>query len=217
MAWDNLKGRLDQLIEVGEEVLSTRHPAGRNIIGPDRVNDAPFHQWKAGTVSFLKAMFGDDSTHFKGFQASCTGPSYQSALIGVSILKAAKEDIEGGYLKKLETLVTADVFTDFLEMAEYLLEQGYKDPAASLIGAVLEDGLRKIAANSGVTIKRRQDISSLNGKLADAKVYNRLIQKRVQVWNDVRNHADHGEFSEYTAELVTETLAAVRDFLAQYV
>jgi hypothetical protein len=30
----------------------------------------------------------------------------------------------------LKGLITAEVFADFIEMAEHLLETGYKDPAA---------------------------------------------------------------------------------------
>jgi len=210
-----LKERLDQLIELGERVLSTRHPPPPGIISEDYVNDDPFYQWKAGSLSFLNNVFGENSTHFQGFQESCKYASYSEALKGQSILKAAKEDLEGGYLKKLDTLVSADIFTDFLEMAEHLVEQGYKDPAASLIGGVLENGLKRIARNHNITVKSNEDIGALNSKLAAAQIYNRLMQKRVQVWNDIRNNADHGNFSEYTLDLVEEMLRGVRDFLGQ--
>jgi len=216
MFYEKIKDRLNQLIKIGEEVLSTKHPPPPNVIAGDYVNDDPFYQWKAGSLSFLKSVFGDDSTHFQGFQHDCKYPSYSNAFKGQSILKAAKEDIEGGYLKKLETLVSADIFTDFLEMAGHLAEQGYKDPAASLIGAVLEDGLRNIAKNNDITLKSKEDIGSLNQKLADAQIYNRLTQKRIQVWSDIRNNADHGKFSEYTTDLVKEMLNGVRDFLEEY-
>lgn len=216
MFYEKLVERLEYLIALGEKVLSTRHSPPSNVHCSDYVNDDPFYQWKAGVLSFLTNVFGEGSTHFKGFEESCKRPHHPDALQGQSILKAAKEDIEGGYLKRIETLVAADVFTDFLEMADHLLEQGYKDPAASLIGAVLEDGLRKIATNSNVKLKTNEDIGSLNHKLADAQIYNRLNQKRIQVWNDIRNNADHGRFEEYTIELVREMLNGVRDFLGTY-
>ncbi|MBA7665906.1 hypothetical protein ES703_73980 [subsurface metagenome] len=216
MPLEDLKARIDQLLEKGEEALSTRHSPPRGISAPDYVDEARFFQWKAGALSFLKTVFGDDNTHFQEFQNNCKYSRYPDALRGQSILKAVKEDIEGGYLIKLETLVSADVFSDFLEMAEYLLEQGYKDPAASLIGAVLEDGLRRIAKNNGITIRGRENISSLNQKIADAQIYNRIIQRRVQVWNEIRDNADHGNFSGYTSDLVNEMLNGVRNFLEQY-
>ena len=216
MFYEKLTDRLNHLIDVGEEVLKTRHPPPAGWVAGDYVKDDPFYQWRAGALSFLKAVFGENSTHFQEFQQRCQHSSYHHALEGQSILKAAKEDIEGGYLKKLEDLVTADIFTDFLEMAEYLLEQGYKDPAASLIGAVLEDGLRKIAKKNDITLKSKENISSLNRKIADAKIYNRLVQKQVEVWNEIRDNADHGKFSEYNADSVQEMYSDVRHFLGEY-
>ena len=135
---------------------------------------------------------------------------------GKGILQALREDIEAGYLKRIETLVSADIFDDFLEMAQYLLSQGYKDPTASLVGAVLENGLRRMCLAHGITLSVKGDISSLNKKLADAEVYNRLTQKKVQVWNDIRNNADHGKFNEYEMDDVNEMLKGVRNFLQQY-
>ena len=208
-----LLDRLKQLIERGERVLSTRRPLDAGISGPDRVDNAAFSQWKAGALSFLNVVFGQDSTHFEQFSTQCRTSYYSSAVTGQGILKAAMEDFEGGYLISLEELVSADVFADFLEMAQYLLEQGYKDPTASLIGAVLENGLRRIARNNDVELRAGDDLSTLNQKLADKPVYNRLTQKRVQVWAAVRNNADHGHFSEYDRKVVEEMLRGVTDFL----
>lgn len=208
MSFEELKNRLNQLIEKGERVLVTK--------SGNRVDDSLFHQWRVNSLSFLSNVFGNDSIHFQEFHKYCRSALHIFAVQSQSILKAAKEDLEGGYLKKIEDLVSADIFTDFLEMAEYLLEQGYKDPAASLTGAVLEDGLRKIAKNNKIKLKSRENIVSLNQKITDAKVYNRLTQKRVQVWNDVRDNADHGNFSAYDSTLVKEMLDGVRGFLEKY-
>jgi len=214
--YEKLMDRINHLIEVGENVLKTRHPPPPEWAAADYVKDDIFYQWRAGVLSFLKAVFGDNSTHFQEFQQRCRHSSYDDALEGQSILKAAKEDMEGGYLKKLEDLVAADIFTDFLEMAEYLLEHEYKDPAASLIGAVLEDGLRKIAKKNDITLKIKENISSLNQKIADAKIYNRLVHKQVEVWNEIRDNADHAKFSEYNADSVQGMCSDVRHFLGEY-
>ena len=101
-------------------------------------------------------------------------------------------------------------------MAEYLLENGYKNPAASLCGAVLEDGLRKIAIKEGIKVKSSDDLNSLNDKCANGEVYNRLMQKKIKVWIDIRNKADHGQFNEYSEKDVNEMLKGVMDFLSVY-
>ena len=209
-----LLNRLNQLIEKGEEVLSTRRPSPSGTIGfNDFVDSAAFSQWQAGALSFLDTVFGRDSIHFEQFSTKCMENLYGYAVRGQAILKAAMEDLEGGYLISLEELVSADVFSDFLEMARYLLEQGYKDPAASLTGAVLENGLRRIANNNGVKLRSKDDLHSLNQKLADAGVYNRLTYKRVRLWQDVRDNADHGHFAEYDKDVVEDMLNGVTAFL----
>ena len=113
-------------------------------------------------------------------------------------------------------LVSASVFSDFLEMAEHLLDSGYKDPAASLIGAVLEDSLRRMCGNNALPVKSDDNISSLNQKLAQKQVYNPLQQKQIQGWNDIRNNADHGHFDQYKPSGVTDMLKGVRNFLSEY-
>ena len=209
---EQIKTRLDKLIEMGEAVLRTKTKKYSNYLV---VDDALFHQWKTSSQSFLRKVFGVESDHYSLYKEACDHQYHYEAEEGLAILKSAKDDIEAGFLKSLEALVSADIFTDFLEMAEHLLQQGYKDPAASLIGAVLEDGLRKISKQEGVKLKSKEDISSLNQKLAQADVYNRLTQKRIQVWNDIRNNADHGNFSEYDSDLVREMLQGVTAFLEQ--
>ena len=79
-------------------------------------------------------------------------------------------------------------------MAEHLLDQKYFAVVPSLVGAVLEDGLRKIAKRKGVTVKQDDNIAGLNTRLFDAKTYSPLVQKKIEVWNSIRNNADHGKF-----------------------
>ncbi|HEU0144201.1 MAG TPA: hypothetical protein VFQ47_05410 [Nitrososphaera sp.] len=186
--------RLDSLIDKGNKVLGTHRPNPPNVIGFPTLNAEAFSEWQTQSLSYLINILGQEHIYVQKFKDKVQKGYTGSVGAGLGILRAVREDIEGGYLKRIEALVSADIFTDFLEMAEHLLEQGYKDPSASLIGAVLEDGLRKICVNHSITVKSQEDISSLNKKLADTQIYNRLMQKKVQVWNDIRNNADHGKF-----------------------
>jgi len=179
------------------------------------VEDSLFLQWHTSSLAFLKTL-PSDYVYGDEFKNHCRSSGYYDAERGVAILRAAKEDIEGGYLQKVEALVSASVFSDFLEMAEHLLDNGYKDPAASLIGAVLENGLRLICGNNNITVKSDDNISSLNQKLAQNRVYNLLQQKQIQVWNKLRDYADHGRFDQYKQDDVTDMLKGVRSFLSDY-
>jgi uncharacterized protein (DUF2164 family) len=124
-----------------------------------------------------------------------------------------------GYTQSVIELVHADIFADFLEMADYLLEQGYKDPAAVVTGSVLEEHLRKLCIKHGVPVAkpdgRPKTADTLNSELTGAGVYSLLDQKNVTAWLDLRNKAAHGKYSEYTKEQVALMLQAVRDFLSR--
>ena len=132
------------------------------------------------------------------------------------ILRAVVEDVEQGFIETVRQLITAEVFSDFFEQATYLLENGYTAPAASLAGAVLENGFRSIASSNGVQVRTRDDLSSLNGRIASKGIYNRLVQKKVSVWIDVRNAADHGQFDDFSDQDVKELIKGAQSLLAEF-
>ena len=217
---EEILARLNALIEKTKNVLRTQKAAPDVLPGYNTgrmiLDFEAFSEWQTQSSAYLSNLLGPDSIYVQKFNAQVEHAHPGDVSIGKGILKAVKEDVEGGYLKRIEALVSADIFSDFLDMTEYLLEEGYKDPAASLIGAVLENGLRKICTNRGITVKSKEDISSLNQKLADGKTYTRLTQKELQVWNDIRNNADHGYFGQYTAQNVKDMHKGVRGFLEQH-
>ena len=46
------------------------------------------------------------------------------------VLDGLYQDLKAGYLKSFSELIHAEIFSDYIEMAEYLLEEGYKDRLA---------------------------------------------------------------------------------------
>ncbi len=105
-------------------------------------------------------------------------------------------------------------------MAEYLLEQGYKDAAAVIVGSVLEEHLRKLAEKSGIALAQSggspKKADGINSELAGATVYSKLDQKSITAWLDLRNKAAHGKYAEYTKEQATLALQGVRDFAVRH-
>jgi hypothetical protein len=145
-------------------------------------------------------------------------PHVLTELIGV--LQGLRADVEAGYLKSVEELIHADVFADFLEMADELHSKGYKDPAAVIGGSVLEEHLRKLASNSGIAVAdssgRPVKTDKLNAELAGLNVYNKLEQKSVTAWLDLRNKAAHGKYGEYDDVQVAALIRDMRDFMIRH-
>jgi len=209
-----LINRLNELIEKGNNLKSEVHTFYQQGIAGTWIDREPFYEWKINSIAYLERNFFRTS-YYNGFNSGVGASAEMSLEIGLGVLKALKEDIEKGYLTRYRTLVIADVFTDFLEMAEHLFENNYIHPSASLIGAVLENGLRKICDNHNITVKSDDNINSLNQKLADKDIYTRIVQGQIQVWNKIRNYADHGYFNNYKKEEVEGMLKGVRNFLAE--
>jgi hypothetical protein len=207
--------RIEQLIQKGIQTKSHYIPSPPNVIGGGHIDYSVFNEWKNSAENIIVKVAGKDSHYYQNFIEQVKNPWNEHAEKGVGILKALKDDIGSGFLTDVRELVIAEVFTDFLDMAEHLLDAGYKDPAGSLIGAVLEDGLRKICNKYGVQVKTSDDISSLNAKLASQGVYNRLVQKQIQAWKAIRDSADHGKFKEYEQEDVIAMLSGVQRFLTE--
>jgi len=136
------------------------------------------------------------------------------------ILQALKRAYQSGYLQSVHELVHADLFADFLEMAEYLLSEGFKDPAAVMAGGVLEECLRKLSLKHGLSIDdgsgKPKKASSMNDDLTKAKVYEKLEQKSVTSWLDLRNKAAHGKYLEYDKNQVAVYLQGIRDFVVRH-
>jgi hypothetical protein len=136
----------------------------------------------------------------------------------VGALRALRRDYDAGYLVTVQSLVRAEVFVDFLEMAQHLMQQGYKDPAAVLIGSVLEDHLRVLCNNRQIPTHvagKPKKADSMNSDLSGGAVYSKLDQKNVTAWLDLRNKAAHGRYSEYTPEQVRNMLAGVQEFMTR--
>jgi hypothetical protein len=137
----------------------------------------------------------------------------------MGIIEALRDDYKSGALVPIQELIRAEVFDDFLEMAHHLLEKGYKDPAAVLVGGVLEDQLRKLCLRVGIPIAGADGhpvkADTLNAALANKSVYNKLDQKSVTSWLDLRNKAAHGHYDTYTGEQVGVMLIGVRNFVSR--
>ena len=217
--------RLDQriltravaLVEKGNVVLSTARPNPPGVIGFPTLDVKAYNNWRSQSLAFLTDLLGTAHVYTNDFQESTGQKGYKAGTnAGIGILQAVVEDVEQGFIETVRQLIIAEVFSDFFEQATYLLEKGYKAPAASLAGAVLENGLRSIASSNGVQVKTIDDLSSLNGRIASKGIYNRLFQKKVSVWIDVRNAADHGKFDDFSDQDVNELIKGAQSLLADF-
>jgi hypothetical protein len=216
---DRIAGQLDQLLQ---EFSALR---GRSQY--DDISDLPEGEvvrFVTRARAAVHRIAGQSSVYAKQCEEIVGKGGYPGYLARhlAGVLESLKTDVSLGYLESQKELIHGEVFADFLEMAQHLLDEGYKDAAAVIAGSSLEAHLRllcekngistEMASGSGVGAKKAE---RLNTDLAGASVYSKLDQKNVTAWLDLRNKAAHGLYAEYSSPQVALLILGVRDFMVR--
>jgi hypothetical protein len=217
----DLVRRVDELLEHGQSVMKTGYSTGGQY-NIDYVKEPAMAGFRSASLSFIERVYGDGHPHFEQFTKQ-TGDHYKStAEKGIEILRAIRTEIAGGWLTSVKALVAAELFSDFLDMAEHLLETGYKDPAAVMVGSVLEEHLRQLCLRAEIPTEDEKDgrmvprkADRLNAELAKAEVYSVLDQKQITAWLELRNNAAHGKSELYNDEQVAQLRRGVTEFMTR--
>jgi hypothetical protein len=174
--------------------------------------------------SAVERITGDKSEYYKDIDIVITKTFHHPGeklrhIMGT--VYALRSNLQNDYLKSLSQIVESEVFSDYLEMADYLLKEGYKDASAVIIGSTLETHLKKLCiANSisidyknpkGIMAPKKADV--LNAELAKAKIYSGLNQKQITAWLAIRNSAAHGNYNDYNENELKLMLQGVRHFI----
>jgi hypothetical protein len=216
----DLETRIDQLIAQAEGALRNCHRAQHS--STPVMKSEEWTALRAAGLAFIESTFGRDHSYYREFDQKMVDAYDYHGQYAVGILRAIRDQVKGGWIETTKGLVTAEVFSDFLEMAEHLLDQRYKDPAAVLIGSVLEEHVRQLCTAANVPVEEQtargqsaRKADSLNADLAKVGKYSKLDQKQVTAWLDLRNKAAHGKYAEYSDAQVNLMLAGVREFLSR--
>ena len=200
---ENVIGRLEELIDRGKSL--------RGLNFSIFINSANLHKWELSCSNILERTFGKESRHYTSFR-DCLQLTHQNAALeyGIACMESAKEEIEKGFLYKIEHLVSADLFDSILEHAEYLLSKGHKDPAAILGRVVIEKTLKQIAERENVTLPDKAKLSKVNEILWKNQIYDKITWRLIQGHIDLGNFAAHGDFDKYDKDKVEDMLSWIR-------
>lgn len=216
---------VDDLVKVGQRLHQSAYLSSSSIRGDEL---AELAMWVTRLGQLIRKLYGETSQHFVSYSNALSTNNFYNLhsnyyahftqVFGVA--KAVQHEIKNGLLVNLRSLAQAEVFADFLEMGEYLLNEGYKDAAAVIIGTVLEDSLRKLSERASLPLitdsGKPLTMEPLNAQLAKADIYSKLVQKQITSWAHVRNKAAHGEFNEYSLEQVKMMLLFAQKFASEH-
>jgi hypothetical protein len=210
--------RIDGLLATATQLLTTRRDPGPNMIGFDSwVDGEQCRHWGVNCLNLLSRVFGQESEHYRAFKADFDkGNGLSDVKRAIGTLKAAKDDYEHDQLFETRRLIEAELFDDFLEMAQHLHEQGYHGPAAVVAGAVLEDGLRKLCTRHSIALPTKPKLDTMNADLARSGAYTLLVQKHVTALADLRNNAAHGNWRAFSKDDVEHMIKDIRRFMEKH-
>lgn len=203
---DEIIMKFDELIALAEELCQYYKSQGEEKLPGDK-----YFTLRVSSVNLLTRLASGESIYVQEL-LRLTPNSF--AIKG--ILEAARTDYLQGFMVDHKLLLSAEVFTDLLVQAEVLLEHDYKDAAAVIVRAVLEDGLRRLCAVHKVEADKRDTLQQLNEKLYKQHAYNLLLHKEIVAKAQIGNDAAHGRFSEYGKQDVLSFHEFVLRFLAEH-
>ena len=221
---DKVKKEVEDLIEIGKRIVARASGAGNNL-GTDDILTVT--RWLARSGQLLQRLYEDSSYHRQMFDdvfgkhdfTTMYNKYYKHLTQVLGVLQSVKHELENNLLVNIRRLLQADIFADFLEMAEYLLDEGYKDAAAVLIGGVLEDSLRQLAKSRGIAVVNDNGkpltLEPLNVELAKADTYKKLVKKQITSWANLRNDAAHGHYDKYDFKQGEMMLIFVQEFTSK--
>src|SRR5688500_15869310 len=79
---------------------------------------------RAACLSFLASTYGESHAYYKTFDTRVTSSDVDDLGSAEALIREAREEVAGGWITKLRALVAAEIFSDFADMAEYLLREG---------------------------------------------------------------------------------------------
>jgi hypothetical protein len=216
---DIIDERFRKLVADGEQLVR-RLPSdshGLDYWVPSR-SVAEYHAWLSAVANLVDLVTTPQSSYRGQVQKILAHENMATGIPTVvvqqlfGLLQAASADWSAGTLRRIEYIVAASTFDDFLDHAGVYHKGGKKIEASVLASAVLEDAIKKIAARNTITTSG-QSLEQLIDALVAADGITAVKGKRIKSWSGVRNHALHAEWDKFDIKDVGMMIEGIRELL----
>lgn len=176
----------------------------------------------------IKRISGINSEYFRKVKDLDTGVfknAFQTKIkLIMGILDGLYQDLNKDYLNSLVESIHDDIFSDYIEMAQYLLDENCKDAAAVIAGSTLEEHLRKLCEKNKISStyidskgkEKFKKADLMNSELTKDDIYTKGEQKQVTAWLDIRNNAAHGHYDNYDVNQVKNMIIGLIEFFVKH-
>jgi hypothetical protein len=220
---DAIETRFAELLAEGQKLVGgiRVQAEGDYEYWVDSVKIVDYHGWLVSSANLIKTVAPANS-HLRvetgkllGETGSATGIMTTTVTKMLGLLRSAAAEWKAGLLRKIEHMVAAATFDDFLDQAVGYHKGGMKVEAAVLASAVFEDAIKRIADKNGILTKDRT-ADPLIDELVVNCVFNAIKAKRAKVYAGVRNKALHAAWDDFDLKDVGSLITGVGEIVEQY-
>ncbi len=179
----------------------------------------------AGTLNVVSTLYGSGASQVKalmemhkfsntrGYSTDWLISSFAESLDGV--LLNTREEIEAGLITSIASEAAGEVIGDIVALAKSQLREGYKDVAAVLAAAALEDALKRKAQELGINVENKT-LSSVINSLKSKAFFKGAQAPIVSSYVKLRNAAMHADWTKISETDVSSLLGFLEPFLVEH-
>lgn len=219
---EEFDNRFEELLSEGQKLMAS---LPRDEYGPEywvpEGRIAQYQRWLNSVVNLINLIDSANGTFLKEcdrvMKDQDIGTGIPSLVVQkiFGLLQSAQDEWQRGFLRKIEHIVIAEAFDDFLDQASFYHKGNKKIESSVLASAVLEDTVKRIARKNGIESKGKS-LEPLIDEIIKAGIFTPVKGKRIKGFSGVRNHALHAEWDDFDIKDVGELISGVRELLDTY-
>lgn len=177
-----------------------------------------------GAVNVLQSLYGPSSPQIKELSELKKAAGrmdynemYKLIYFADSLrgcLANAKEEIENDLIESIESQISGEIIGDFLALAKSELKAGFKDVAAVLACAALEDAMKRKATMLGLSVHNKT-LDTVVNALKSKSVLKGAQASIVSSYTKLRNASMHADWSKIDNADVSSLIGFLEPFLIQ--
>lgn len=214
--------RFNDLIQEGDRLIKAiPWDEGEPSYWVEEHQIAQYQKWLGSSANLLNivatsdSMFAEESEKILGTEDAKSGISSRMVQKMYGLLLSAHDEWALGLLRKIEYMVVAEVFDDFLDYASAYHKGNKKIESSILASVVLEDTVKKIAKKNSIETKGLS-LESLIDELVKTNVITPVKAKRIKSYAGVRNHALHAEWDDFDIRDVGLLIDGIRELIDEF-
>ncbi len=219
---EEFEQRLAELVSEGQALISSlpRDEYGPSYWVPEE-RIAKYQKWLGSTTNLLKLIdlpngtFVTECDRLMNEKDNNSGIATRIFQKMHGLLGSAEDEWKRGFLRKIEYIVIAEAFDDFLDHASIYHKGNKKIESSVLASTVLEDTVKKIAKKNNIDPKGKS-LEPLIDDLVKEGIITPVKAKRIKGFAGVRNHALHAEWDDFDIKDVGQLISGVRELIDNF-